>query len=108
MREDEHREDLESAAEVSGTRFADTCCNLRRVHTGGLPWPSIRYADLESGVDEMVVIEDRSLFCRNDAGDWAPGLEFIDSRTLRAHPLIIETLLVSAERLWSAEELLVP
>ena len=67
-----------------------------------------RYADLESGVDEMVVIEDRSLFCRNDAGDWTPGLEFIDSRTLRAHPLIIETLLVSAERLWSAEELLVP
>ena len=64
-----------------------------------------RYADLESGVDEMIVIEDRSLFCRNDAGDWAPGLEFIDSRTLRAHPLII---LVSAERLWSAEELLVP
>jgi len=56
----------------------------------------------------MVVIEERSLFCRNDAGDWAPGLEFIDSRTLRAHPLIIETLLVSAERLWSAEELLVP
>ena len=44
-----------------------------------------RYADLESGVDEMVVIEDRSLFCRNDAGDWAPGLEFIASRTLRAH-----------------------
>ena len=66
-----------------------------------------RYADLESGVDEMVVIEDRSLFCRNDAGDWAPGLEFIDSRTLRAHPLIIE-ILVSAERRWSAEELLVP
>ena len=64
-----------------------------------------RYADLESGVDEMVVIEDRSLFCRNDAGDWAPGLEFIDSSTLRAHPLII---LVSAARLWSAEELLVP
>ena len=38
-----------------------------------------RSADLESGVDEMVVIEDRSLFCRNDAGDWAPGLEFIDN-----------------------------
>jgi hypothetical protein len=37
-----------------------------------------RFVDLESGVGEMVVIEDRSLFCRNDAGDWDPGLKFID------------------------------
>ena len=39
-------------------------------------------------------------------GNWSPGYEFIDSRTVKAHPFIIEVLLEDAERLWSIDDVL--
>ena len=39
-------------------------------------------------------------------GQDQPGFEFIDSRTIKAHPLIIEALIADSERLWTLEEIL--
>ncbi|OJI06385.1 hypothetical protein BK004_03910 [bacterium CG10_46_32] len=67
--------------------------------------PQYRYKDLHGNQEEYVFIEDKSMFSKDNKGNWYPGFEFIDSRTVKAHPLIIDTLLLDAERLWTLEEL---
>lgn len=69
--------------------------------------PQYRYRDARGAVfGEITVIEDRSMFFRDSNGRWAPGFEFIDSLTVRAHPFIINVLLAEPERLWTLDELL--
>ena len=46
------------------------------------------------------------MFTKDSHGNWAPGFEFIDSQTVKAHPFIIQVLLEDPERLWSIDELL--
>ncbi|MEE2658266.1 MAG: hypothetical protein VX733_07160 [Candidatus Latescibacterota bacterium] len=68
--------------------------------------PHYRYKDALGSSDEITVIEDKGMFVKDPKGSWAPGFEFIDSRTVKAHPFIIEALILDAERLWSMDEVL--
>ena len=63
--------------------------------------PLYRHAEASGGPDDILVIEDREMLLRDQ-----PGFEFIDSRTIKAHPLIIEALIADSERLWTLEEIL--
>ena len=68
--------------------------------------PQYLYRDARGDADEIILIEDKSVFSKDREGSWAPGFEFIDSRTIRAHPFIIDVLLGDAERLWTMDEVL--
>ena len=68
--------------------------------------PNYRYKDAQGSSDEITVIEDKGMFVKDNEGHWSPGFEFIDSHTIRAHPFIIDALLVDAERLWTMDEVL--
>jgi len=68
--------------------------------------PTYRYKDANGSDEDIMVIEDKSMFVRDRDGSWAPGFEFIDAHTVRAHPYVIDTLLLDAERLWTLEEIL--
>ena len=70
--------------------------------------PNYRYADTAGGFNEITVIEDKSMFVKDGKGNWSPGFEFIDSHTVKAHPFIIDALLVDAERLWTLDQILQP
>ena len=63
--------------------------------------PLYRHVEASGAPDELLVIEDRGMI----GGD-QPGFEFIDSHTIKAHPLIIEALIADSERLWTLEEIL--
>jgi len=63
--------------------------------------PLYRHLEAAGRPDDILVIEDRGMMLRDQ-----PGFEFIDSRTIKAHPLIIEALIANSERLWTLEELL--
>ncbi len=63
--------------------------------------PLYRHSEASGGPDDIFVIEDREMLLRDQ-----PGFEFIDSRTIKAHPLIIEALIADSERLWTLEEIL--
>ena len=65
-----------------------------------------RYKGAEGRDGEITVIEDSSMYTRDTKGNWSPGFEFIDNRTVKAHPFIIDALIENAERLWSMEEVL--
>jgi len=68
--------------------------------------PHYLYKDAQSSADYITIIEDKNLFMKDAKGNWSPCFEFIDSRTVRAHPFIIEVLLQDSERLWSMDEVL--
>jgi hypothetical protein len=70
------------------------------------PMPQFRYKEATGSSDEITVIEDKSMFVKDTKGNWSPGFEFIDSRTVKAHPFIIDALLEDAERLWTIDEVL--
>ena len=63
--------------------------------------PLYRHVEASGAPDEILVIEDRGMLGRDQ-----PGFEFIDSHTIKAHPLIIEALIADSERLWTLEEVL--
>ena len=63
--------------------------------------PLYRHADASGGPDDILVIEDWGMLLRDQ-----PGFEFIDSHTIKAHPLIVEVLIADSERLWTLEEVL--
>ena len=63
--------------------------------------PLYRHAEASGAPDEILVIEDRGML-----GQDQPSFEFIDSHTIKAHPLIVEALIADAERLWTLEEVL--
>lgn len=63
--------------------------------------PLYRHVEASGDPDEILVIEDRDMLIRD-----RPGFEFIDSRTIKAHPLIVEALIADSERLWTLEEIL--
>ena len=68
--------------------------------------PQYRYKDALGESDEITVIEDKGMYQTDANGNWSPGYKFIDSRTVMAHPFIIEVLLEDAERLWSIDDVL--
>ena len=68
--------------------------------------PQYRHRDARGELDDIMVIEDKSMLVNDNQGGRAPGYEFVDSRTVRAHPAIIDALLADSERLWTMEELL--
>ena len=68
--------------------------------------PHYRYYEAQGSEDEITVIEDKSMFVKDQNGNWAPGFEFIDTQTVKAHPSIIDALLEDSERLWSMDEVL--
>jgi hypothetical protein len=68
--------------------------------------PHYRYRDAQGQSDEITVIEDKAMYVKDGEGNWAPGFEFVDTQTVKAHPFIIQALLEDAERLWSTEEVL--
>ena len=63
--------------------------------------PLYRHAEASGAPDEILVIEDRGMIGQNQ-----PSFEFIDSHTIKAHPLIVEALIADAERMWTLEEIL--
>ncbi|MXX38583.1 MAG: hypothetical protein F4Y91_22720 [Gemmatimonadetes bacterium] len=63
--------------------------------------PLYRHVEASGGPDDILVIEDPGML-----GQDQPSFEFIDSRTIKAHPLIIEALIADSERLWTLEEIL--
>ena len=63
--------------------------------------PLYRHAEASGAPDEILVIEDRGMLLRDQ-----PSFEFIDSHTIKAHPLIVEALIADSERLWTLEEVL--
>ncbi len=68
--------------------------------------PQFRYRDAHGDGNEVTVIEDKGMYVKDSQGNWGPGFEFIDSRTVKAHPLIIDGLVGDAEPLWSLHEVL--
>ena len=68
--------------------------------------PTYLYKGADSAAYKVVVIEDRSMTIVNERGEQTPSYEFIDGSTIRAHPLIIDALIVNSERVWSLEEIL--
>ena len=68
--------------------------------------PQYKYKDALGESDEITVIEDKGMYQTDANGNWSPGYEFIDSRTVMAHPFIIDVLLEDAERLWSIDDVL--
>ena len=65
-----------------------------------------RYAGANGSEEEITVIEDKSMFVQDGDGNWSPGFQFVDSRTVKAHPFIIEVLIQDSERMWSLDEVL--
>ena len=63
--------------------------------------PLYRHVEASGAPDEILVIEDWGMLLRDQ-----PSFEFIDSQTVKAHPLIVEALIIDAERLWTLEEVL--
>ena len=63
--------------------------------------PLYRHVDASGTPDDIIVIEDRGMLLSDQ-----PSFEFIDSHTIKAHPLIVEALIIDAERLWTLEEVL--
>ncbi len=63
--------------------------------------PLYRHLEASGDSDDILVIEDRGMLEQDQ-----PGFEFIDSHTIKAHPLIIEALIADSERLWTLEEIL--
>ena len=68
--------------------------------------PHYRYRSAHGLSDEITVIDDRSMCVEDQQGNWSPGFRFVDDHTVRAHPLIIDVLLLDSERLWSLEDVL--
>ena len=68
--------------------------------------PLYRDPEATGRLDEITVIEDPSMTEQDASGAMRPTFAFIDSYTVRAHPVIIDSLLEDAERLWTMEELL--
>ena len=68
--------------------------------------PLYRDPEATGRLDEITVIEDPGMVEQDESGAMRPTFAFIDSFTVRAHPVIIDSLLEGAERLWSMEELL--
>ena len=68
--------------------------------------PLYRHSDARGQPDEITVIEDANMVEEDPSGSLRPTFAFIDPFTVRAHPLIIDSLLEEAERLWSLDELL--
>ena len=68
--------------------------------------PLYRDPEATGGPDELTVIEDASMMEKDEAGAWRPTFAFIDRYTVRAHPVIVDSLLEGTERLWTLEELL--
>ena len=63
--------------------------------------PLYRHAEASGGPDDILVIEDWGMLGQDE-----PSFEFVDARTIKAHPLIIEALIADSERLWTLEEIL--
>ena len=68
--------------------------------------PLYRDPEATGQLDEITVIEDPSMVETAEDGTMRPTFKFIDSYTVRAHPVIIDSLLEDAERLWTLDELL--
>ena len=69
--------------------------------------PLYRHLEASGEPGEITVIEDREMFVQDkETGDIRPRFQFIDSHTIKAHPLIIEALILDAERLWTIDEVL--
>ena len=68
--------------------------------------PLYRDKDTRGRPDDVFVIEDPTMLITDEDGVRRPGWEFIDAHAVRAHPVFIEALLRSAERLWTLEEIL--
>ncbi len=68
--------------------------------------PLYRDPEATGRLDDITVIEDPGMVEQDASGAMRPTFAFIDSYTVRAHPVIIDSLLEDAERLWTLEELL--
>ena len=69
--------------------------------------PLYRHPEASGKPDEITVIEDRGMFTQDEeTGAIRPGFEFIDSQTVKAHPVIVKALIMDAERLWTMDQVL--
>lgn len=68
--------------------------------------PLYRDPEATGQLDELTVIEDASMVEKDEDGYLKPTFAFIDSLTVKAHPVIIDSLIEDAERLWTLEDLL--
>ena len=69
--------------------------------------PLYRHPEASGKPDEITVIEDRGMFTQDEeTGAIRPGFEFIDSQTVKAHPVIVKALIMDAERLWTMDQVI--
>ena len=69
--------------------------------------PMYRHPEAFGVPNEITVIEDCAMFVEDsDTGLPCPSFAFIDLYTVRAHPLIVEVLIIGSERLWTLDEVL--
>lgn len=68
--------------------------------------PFYRHPEATGRENEITVIEDPSMVEEDENGALWPTFAFVDRFTIRAHPVIIDSLLQGAERLWTLDELL--
>ena len=76
----------------------------RRVLPGGVSSPVRAFKSV--GGTPLTLRSGKGAIVKDADGHWSPGFEFVDSHTVRAHPFIIDALLVDAERLWTMDEVL--
>jgi hypothetical protein len=57
---------------------------------------------------DITVIEDPAMVTQDEDGNALAGYKFVDRYTVRAHPLIIEALLVDeeTEQVWTMDQIL--
>ena len=62
----------------------------------------------ETNPTDITVIEDPTMVLMDTAEARQPGYTFVDAYTVRAHPTIVDVLLLreEAERLWTIEEIM--
>ena len=69
--------------------------------------PLYRHPEASGKPDEITVIEDRGMFTQDEeTGAIRPGFEFIDSQTIKAHPVIVKALIMDAKRLWTMDQVI--
>ncbi len=68
--------------------------------------PLYRHPEATGRLDEITVIEDANMVEKDQTGTLRPTFSFIDSYTVRAHPVIVDSLIEDAERLWTMDDLL--
>ena len=66
-----------------------------------------RHRDARGQRDELItIIEDENMVEIDEEGQKIPTFKYVGNDTIKAHPMVIDSLLENAEPLWTLEEIL--